>query len=156
MVKLSTGYVKTLDLEAEILKRRASWRRDNPIDEIPPVTSPKIFRDIQQAVEEKVYIDEQILNYIAQIVRATRDNPKVEIGSSPRGGLNLFKLSKANAAINGRDYVIPDDVKIYARDVLSHRIIPKLEYSLQKEMNRGSLVDEALSRVDVPRQTMRR
>lgn len=156
MVKLSTGYVKTLDLEVEILKRRASWRRDNPIDDIPSVTSPKILRDIQRAVEEKVYIDEQILNYIAQIVRATREDPKVEIGSSPRGGLNLFKLSKANAAINGRDYVIPDDVKTYARDVLSHRIIPKLEYSLHKEVNRGSLVDEALSRVDVPRQTMRR
>jgi MoxR-like ATPase len=156
MVKLSTGYVKTPDLEAEILRRRASWRRDNPVDEIPPVTNAKVFFDLQQAVEEKVYVDDQILDYIAQIIRATRDNPYVEVGSSPRGGLSLFKLSKANAAINGRDYVIPDDVKIYARDVLSHRIIPKLEYTLQKEMNLGSLVDEALSRVEVPRQTMRR
>ena len=156
MLKLSTGYVKTLDLESEILKRRATWRRDSPIDEIPAVTSAKVFRDLQQVVEEKVYVDDQILSYIAQIVRATRDNPQVEVGSSPRGGLSLFKLSKANAAINGRDYVVPDDVKMFARDALSHRIIPKMEYAVQKEVNPGSLVDEALSRVEVPRKSMRR
>jgi MoxR-like ATPase len=156
MMKLSTGYVKTLDLEAEILRRRASWRRDSPIDDIPPVTSATIFRDLQQVVEEKVYVDDQIFNYIAQIVRATRNNPQVEVGSSPRGGLSLFKLSKANAAIDGRDYVIPDDVKVFARDALSHRIIPKIEYTLQKQVDTRSLVDEALSIVEVPRQSMRR
>jgi len=156
MVRLSTGYVKTLDLEAEILKRRASWHRDSPIDEIPAVTSARVFRDLQQFVEEKVYVDDEIFRYIAQIVRATRDNPHVEVGSSPRGGLSLFKLSKANAAINGRDYVIPDDVKLFARDALSHRIIPKIEYTLQKEVDTGSLVDEALSSVEVPRRSMRR
>jgi MoxR-like ATPase len=156
MIKLSTGYVKTLDLEAEILKRRASWRRDSPIDEIPSMTSARVFRDLQRVVEEKVYVDDQIFNYIAQIVRATRDNPRVEVGSSPRGGLSLFKLSKANAAIDGRDYVIPDDVKVFARDALSHRIIPKIEFTLQKQVDTGSLVDEALSSVEVPRQSMRR
>ncbi len=156
MVRLSTGYVKTLDLEAEILKRRASWHRDSPIDEIPAVTSARVFRDLQQFVEEKVYVDDEIFRYIAQVVRATRDNPRVEVGSSPRGGLSLFKLSKANAAINGRDYVIPDDVKLFARDALSHRIIPKIEYTLQKEVDTGSLVDEALSSVEVPRRSMRR
>ena len=120
------------------------------------MTSAKVFRDLQQVVEEKVYVDDQILNYIAQIVRATRDNPQVEVGSSPRGGLSLFKLSKANAAINGRDYVVPDDVKIFARDALSHRIIPKVEYAVQREADLGSIVDEALSRVEVPRKSMRR
>jgi MoxR-like ATPase len=156
MVRLSTGYVKTLDLEAEILKRRASWHRDSPIDEIPAVTSARVFSDLQQFVEEKVYVDDEIFRYIAQVVRATRDNPRVEVGSSPRGGISLFKLSKANAAINGRDYVIPDDVKLFARDALSHRIIPKIEYTLQKEVDTGSLVDEALSSVEVPRRSMRR
>lgn len=156
MVRLSTGYVKSLDLEAEILKRRASWRRDSPIDMISAVTSAKIFRDLQQFVEDKVYVDDEIFRYIAQIVRATRENPRVEVGSSPRGGLSLFKLSKAYAAINGRDYVTPDDVKLFARDALSHRIIPKIDYTLQKDVDTGVLVDEAVASVEVPRRTMRR
>jgi len=156
LVKLSTGYVRSLELEAEILKRRSSWRQDDPVEKIPSVTSTDTFRKLQRLVEEEVYVDDQIFTYISRLVRSTRENPYVEVGSSPRGGISLFKVSKANAAINGRDYVIPDDVKLYAKDVLSHRMILKMEYAFEKKITPEGIVDDILSKVEVPKEITRR
>ncbi|MDP2900747.1 MAG: MoxR family ATPase [Candidatus Bathyarchaeota archaeon] len=156
LIKLSTGYVRTLELEAEILKRRAGWRRDDPVDLIPSVTNNQSFQALQETIEKDVYVDEQIFTYISKIVRATRENSYVEVGSSPRGGLSLSKITKANAAINGRDYVVPDDVKLYAKDVLTHRIMLRMEYAFEKNITSAKIVEDILSKTEVPTQVTRR
>jgi MoxR-like ATPase len=154
-LKLSTGYVESVELEAEILRRRSSWRRDDPTDLITPVTDSASFREMQRIVEETVFVDESIFKYISQIVRRTRSSPYVDVGSSPRGGLSLFKVSKAYAAIEGRDYVIPDDVKFFAKDSLSHRIILRMEYALEDKVKPENIVDEIIGSVEPPIQVNR-
>lgn len=151
LLRLSTGYVSSLEKETEILMRRISWKRDDPIDLMEPVTSNEIFKDIQNTVENDIYIDEQILRYISKIVRNTRESPLVDIGSSPRGGLGLLKVSRANAALHGRDYVIPDDVKTFTTEVLSHRIILKMEYALGEKVRPEQIIDEIVKEIDPPR-----
>jgi MoxR-like ATPase len=156
LLRLSTGYVSSLEKETEILMRRISWKRDDPIDLMEPVTSNEIFKDIQNTVENDIYIDEQILRYISKIVRNTRESPLVDIGSSPRGGLGLLKVSRANAALHGRDYVIPDDVKTFTTEVLSHRIILKMEYALGEKVRPEQIIDEIVKEIDPPRDITRR
>ena len=156
LVKLSTGYVETVELEAEILKRRASWKQDDPTELIPSVTSTDAFRLLQDLVETGVYVDEQIYLYISELVRRTRNSPYVDIGASPRGGLSLFKVAKAHAAMNGRDYVIPDDVKLFAVDALAHRMIMKLEYALEERISPESIVEDIVDQVEAPKQVTRR
>ncbi len=80
----------------------------------------------------------------------------MDVGASPRGGLSLFKVAKANAAMNGRDYVIPDDVKQYAVNALAHRMIMKLEYALEDRITPESIIADILDRVEAPKETVRR
>ena len=87
---------------------------------------------------------------ILKIVRKTREHPNVEIGSSPRGGLALLKVSRAMAASRGRDFVTPDDVKMFASDALSHRIILKIEYALEGHQPQ-EIVEQVVSEVEVPK-----
>jgi MoxR-like ATPase len=156
LLRLSTGYVSSLEKETEILMRRISWKRDDPIELIKPVTSNEIFKDLQNTVENDIYIDEQILRYISKIVRSTRESPLVDIGSSPRGGLGLLKISRANAALHGRDYVIPDDVKTFATEVLAHRIILKMEYALGERVRPEQIIDDVVKEIEPPRDITRR
>jgi MoxR-like ATPase len=156
LAKMSTGYVKTLELECEILRRRLNWKVDDPTVKIEPVIKQKEFVEMQGLVEEKVYVDPQILEYIAKIVRATRQHPAVEVGSSPRGGLALLKLSRAHAAVCGRDFVTPDDVKIFAEEALCHRIIIKMDYAFEGKISPKSVVDEVLAHIEVPKNFMRK
>ena len=155
-LKLSTGYVASEELEADILRRRSSWRQDDPTEFINSVMTTEAFRELQDHVETEVYVDDQIYLYISKIVRATRQSPYVEVGSSPRGGLSLFKVSRANAALNGRDYVIPDDVKMYAVEALAHRMIMKLEYALDDRVTPESIVSSVLEKVEAPKEIVRR
>ena len=156
LLKLSTGYVPTEESEADILKRRSDWGQDDPTDKVQSVTTTKRFRELQEIVEQGIYVDDQIYLYISRIVRATRESPYVDVGASPRGGLSLYKVAKANAALNGRDYVIPDDVKLYAVDALAHRLIMKLEYALEEKITPQSIIEEILEEVEAPKGTMRR
>ena len=156
LIKLSTGYVSDEDAEVQILKRRSAWGQDDPTEQIESVTTEEEFRLMQELIEREIYVDDQIYLYISRIVRATRESPYVDVGASPRGGLSLFKVSKANAAINGRDYVIPDDVKLYAVNALAHRLIMKLEYALEDKITPGSIIEEILDQVEAPKEIMRR
>jgi MoxR-like ATPase len=156
LIKLSTGYVPDEDAEVQILKRRSAWGQDDPTEQIESVTTEEEFRLMQEFIEREIYVDDQIYLYISRIVRNTRESPYVDVGASPRGGLSLFKVSKANAAINGRDYVIPDDVKLYAVDALAHRLIMKLEYALEDKITPGSIIEEILDQVEAPKEIMRR
>ena len=149
LIRLKPGYPRSVEEEMEILRRRISWKKDDPTDEIKPVVSLEEFKSLQRFVED-IYVHEDVLRYIAEIVRKTREHEIVEIGASPRGALALMKMARAIAAINGRDYVIPDDVKLVAKEVLSHRIILKIEYAVEGYSGE-EVVEEVLKEVEVPK-----
>ncbi len=147
LVRLHVGY-PSKDEEMEILRRRME-RRKEEVD-IEPITSPEGVLEMQKAVEE-VHVSDAVLDYITSIVFATRDYKReIEIGASPRGSLALLKLSRAYAAMAGRDYVIPDDVKAVTVPALSHRLILKRELWYTK-VSPESVVGRILDRVQVPK-----
>lgn len=150
LLKLSTGYVPTTDAECEILRRRIEWTVDDPTDSVKSVVTREIFRKLQDEAES-IYIHKNILKYIAEIVRRTREHSEVRVGSSPRGGLALLKLSKAMALTLGRNFVTPDDVKVFAKDALPHRIILDIERALEG-ISPAQVVDEAVQDVKAPKE----
>jgi MoxR-like ATPase len=149
MLKMSMGYAESVEEESIILSRRIQWRKDDPSAEIKPIVSAAQFLDLQHKVENNIYIDKSIIDYISKIVRATRQHPKVEVGSSPRGGLSLIKISRAMALINSRDFVTPDDVKDFTTDALAHRIILKIEENLEGVSPRN-IIDDIVKNIPAP------
>ena len=119
IMKLSVGY-PSADEEQEVLKRRRERRRD-AVD-LQPVTDADGLLRIREIVEQ-VYVDPDIERYIVELARRTRSYRQVAVGASPRGSLALLKLARASAAMQGRSYVLPDDIKQYAGPALSHRLI---------------------------------
>jgi MoxR-like ATPase len=149
MLKMSAGYAESLEEESTILTRRIQWRKDDPSKDVTAVISSEQFLRLQHLVENEIYIDKSILDYVSRIVRATREHPKVDIGSSPRGGLSLLKLSRAMAFIHGRDFVTPDDVKAFTTDALAHRIILNVEDTIEGVSPR-QIVEEIVKGIAVP------
>jgi len=156
LLKLSMGYVDTHEEESLILKRRIAWRKDDPMDMIESVTDQETFVEMQRFIEEEMYVDEQIIDYITEIVRLTREHPVVEVGASPRGGLALMKAARAHAAVSGREFVTPDDVKMFVVDALGHRMIMKMEYAIEGTFTADAILADILGKVEVPKQFMRR
>ena len=147
LVRLRVGY-PTREQEKEILRRRIERKREDV--EINPVVSAEEVTEMQRAIEN-VYVSEPVLDYIVDIVIATRnDRRSLDVGASPRGSLALLKLSRAYAAINGRDYVIPDDVKAVAVPALSHRLILKRELWYTR-VSHESVMEKILEKVPVPK-----
>ncbi|MCS7114523.1 MAG: MoxR family ATPase [Nitrososphaerota archaeon] len=146
IMKIRVGY-PSVEHEAEILKRRL-LRKSDSID-VKQVADPGTVVQLQKAVEQ-VYVDDDILRYIAEIVQATRRHPKVEVGASPRGSLAILKLARSHALYNSRDYVTPDDVKSVAVPALCHRIIFKTEYWF-RGVTPESIIEQILSEVPVPK-----
>lgn len=145
VVKLHVGY-PSADEEQEILERRRRRKQDSI--SLNPIVTPQIFLAMRQFVED-VYIHPDVERYIVDIVAATRHHRQVMIGVSPRGSLALLKLTRAWAAIHGRNYVTPDDVKYFIHDALSHRII--LEPSLWGSKTiESTVIDESIQSVAVP------
>jgi len=150
MLRLCPGYPESVEEEMEILNRRIEWRKDDPTEDVEPCVSIEEFRKMQEFVESSIYVSKSILKYIAELVRATRKHDFVEVGSSPRGGLALLKVTRALAAMDGRDYVIPDDVKAVAVDALAHRIILKVEKAVEG-IRPEVVVEDVLKEVEVPK-----
>jgi MoxR-like ATPase len=117
LLKTNMGYPSEAE-ENDLLLRYA---RQDPLTALDPVTTPEQIMQMQQAVRE-VRVEVQVRTYLVRVVRATRTHPAVELGVSPRGALALYRASQAWAAIFGRDYVLPDDIKALAPSVLTHRI----------------------------------
>lgn len=155
MFKLKTGYPATVDAESTILVRRLAWQKDDPTSDISPVIDTTAFLRLQRIVETDIYVDRAIVDYITSMVRATRDHPRIMVGSSPRGGLALLKAARGIALIHGRDFVVPDDVKMIATDALAHRIILNVEDVLESA-DPNSIVDEIIHSVPVPTELRRR
>lgn len=145
MVKLSIGYPKP-DEEVEILSRRAERKQDKVA--LQAVIAPEVFLAMRAAVEG-VYIDPDVRRYIVDLVAATRQHSQVVVGVSPRGSLTLLKLARAWAAIQGRDFVIPDDIKEFTRPALAHRLVldPNLWGSKKSE---NMVIDQVVAAVRVP------
>jgi MoxR-like ATPase len=145
MVKLSIGYPQPEE-EEEILKRRAERKQDNVA--LQAVITPEVFLAMRAAVEE-VYVDPDVRRYMVDLAVGTRRHHQVVVGASPRGSLALLKLARAWAAIQGRDFVVPDDIKSFARPALAHRLVldPNLWGSNKTET---SVIDQVMSSVRVP------
>jgi len=119
IMKLSVGY-PTAEDEQEILRRRRERRQDAfTLQRAIDADGLLAMRE----VVESIHVDNDVERYIVDIVRATRSHRHVAIGASPRGGLALLKLTRAWAAMHGRDYILPDDIKYFAQTALSHRLI---------------------------------
>jgi MoxR-like ATPase len=146
IMRIRIGYPDKVS-EIEILKRRITRRTDG--FSIKTIVNATTLIEMQNAVEG-IHADDGVLSYITDIVRATRTHGQVDIGASPRGSLSLLKLARANAALSGRDYILPDDVKAICSEALSHRIIPKAA-SWVRGFDSGSVIDEIVRAVPVPR-----
>ena len=120
MMKAKIGYPEP-DAEHEILRvgsQKAS------IENLAPILDREQVVACQNLVDEGIIASEKIINYILTITYATRKHPMIEIGISTRGAMVLLKCAKCVAWMRGRDYVVPEDVKIFAQDVLTHRLQP--------------------------------
>jgi MoxR-like ATPase len=145
IMKLSIGYPSVEDEQAILHRRRE--RRSDAFD-LHPVTNAEGLLAMRQAVEE-VHLESDIEKYIVNLVNSTRQHRQIAVGASPRGTLALLKLVRAWAAMQGRSYIIPDDVKEFAQPALSHRLIlePDL-WTVRKAAE--DMIDELLRIVPVP------
>jgi len=145
LLRAGFGY-PSADAEWEMLARRLE-RRVDEVD-LRPVIDRETLLEMQQAIEA-VHVDESIGRYVVALVGATRESPSVSVGSSPRGSLALVKLSRCRAALAGRDFVTPDDVKNVAIPALAHRLVLRPELWVQRRTG-ADVVQEVLDQVPTP------
>jgi MoxR-like ATPase len=146
LLRVGVGYPSRAE-EWEVLLRRVGQRSDE-ISLRPQLDGPGLI-SLQQAVED-VYVAQSVGLYMVDLVAATRSSPRVEVGASPRGSLALLKLSRSRAALVGRDFVTPDDVKEVAVPALAHRLTLRPELWVQR-VRSEDVVRECLESVPTPR-----
>ncbi|MDE2902511.1 MAG: MoxR family ATPase [Chloroflexota bacterium] len=144
LMRVNLGYPDRQD-ELRVLATR---QREQPIDDIQQVVTLEEVFAAQEAVKD-VYVDPLVSSYIVDVARATREHADVYLGASPRGSLGLFRAGQALAAISGRDYVVPDDVKRLAESVLSHRVIVSPAARI-RSVDTRAIVADILDVVPVP------
>jgi len=145
MLKLTVGYPDLAE-ETEILRRRHNRRQEEVA--LSRVTDAKEIVGMRKIVET-VHVDEDLESYIAAIIQETRHDRHVSVGSSPRGSLAFLKMARANAALEGRDYILPDDIKRFSIPVLCHRLILQPEYWLTRQVA-DRVIAEIFAKVPVP------
>jgi len=141
---LSLGYLEK-EQEVQLLKR---LQKTHPIESLEPVCEPDELSRMKEFVKE-VYVDDSVMDYAVRIVARTRSHPDVALGASPRGTIALVHLSRALAAMSERNFVLPDDVKSIALDVLAHRLILKPEARLMRK-SKKEIVEEILNSEEAP------
>ncbi len=146
MLRIGVGYPERED-EWEVLERRLERASDEV--ELEPVVGRDELIEMQRAIEQ-VHVDRSVGLYMVDLVAATRDAPGVQVGASPRGSLALLKLSRCRAALAGRDFVVPEDVKAVAVPALAHRLSLRPELWVQR-LRPEDLVLELLDRVPTPK-----
>ena len=144
LMRMSLGYPSPAD-EIRILEAQ---QHVHPIETIEQVVDSPELLDMQEQVKE-VYVHDAIKEYIVALVGATRKHGDVYLGASPRGSLTLYKTGQARAALQGRDYVIPDDVKALAQVTLAHRLIVNPSARI-KEVDPRTVIKEILQAVEAP------
>ena len=144
LLRIRLGYPDEFE-EGEMLQR---FHPGSPLDSLEAVTGDQEFLEIQALVAD-VRVDPALRDYIVKVVQATRRHEDVELGASPRASIGLYRCSQALAAIQGRSYVIPDDVKALASYALAHRVILKPQARL-RDLTSERVIGEILSHVPVP------
>ncbi|RMF93421.1 MAG: MoxR family ATPase [Planctomycetota bacterium] len=144
LMRYAVGY----PAPAEELQMLSMLEKRHPIEDVKPVVSPKEIIDVQRRIRS-VYVDEKVRQYIVDIVNATREHEDLALGGSPRATIALFRAAQALAAIFGRNYVLPDDVKRLLFPILNHRLILKPESRLRK-MTVERVLEEVTDVVRVP------
>jgi MoxR-like ATPase len=144
MMNISLGYPKTAD-EMKILD---THQHHHPLDDLTQIMTAEELVYIQQQIRA-IHVDPSIREYIVAIANATRTHPNIYLGTSPRGSLALFRATQALAAIRGRGYVIPDDVKLLAKPTLAHRIIVTPAARV-RGITSAATLEEILQSVPVP------
>jgi MoxR-like ATPase len=144
LLRIHLGYPTMTD---EVLIMEGQ-QRQHPIDSLQRVTGPDEILSMQRAVKD-VYVDPLIKQYIVALVDSTRKHASVYLGASPRGSLALYRTCQARALLDGRDFVVPDDVKELAYATLGHRIIVSPSARV-KNVTAQEVVDSALERIPVP------
>ena len=145
MLKLTVGY-PSLEEEKEILQRRRSRQVEEV--QLQPVISAAEVLQMRQVIET-VHVDDDLELYIARLVHETRSDRRVAVGASPRASLAFLKMARARAALQGRAYILPDDIKWFAVPVLSHRMIMQPEYWMGRRVAEEVIAD-VLNKVPVP------
>jgi len=145
MVKTSLGYPHE-EGEIELLRRRAGRTKQSP--SIDRVVTDEIVSELR-SVPETVRVDEDLMEYMAKIARTTRNHSQVKVGVSPRGTQRLFESARARAALVGREYVTPDDVKRIAQPVLAHRLVLTPDATVSN-VDKSEVIDTVLDEVPVP------
>jgi MoxR-like ATPase len=145
MLKLTVGY-PSLNEEKEILHRRHQ-RQVEEVTLVPVISAAEVL-DMRRTVET-VHVDGDLELYIAQLVHETRGDRRVAVGASPRASLAFLKMSRARAALQGRNYILPDDIKHFAVPVLVHRLIMQPEYWMGRRVAED-VINDVLTKVPVP------
>lgn len=143
-MRVTLGYPSPKD-EVEILTRQM---KHHPIEDVRPVLAEKEAAELQVAVRD-VFLEESLKDYIVTLVGRTREHPDLDLGASPRGSIALMRCAQAVAAIAGRDYVRPDDIKRVAVSALAHRVIVKSEQSIYG-LRARRVIEEILESVPAP------
>jgi MoxR-like ATPase len=144
MMNISLGYPKAAD-EMKILD---THQHHHPLEDLTQIMTAEELVRIQHQVRS-IHVDPSIREYIVAIANATRNHPNIYLGTSPRGSLALFRATQALAAIRGRGYVIPDDVKLLAKPTLAHRIIVTPAARV-RGITSAATLEEILQSVPVP------
>ena len=144
LMKIKIGY-PSLNDEITILDLQ---QLRHPIETIDIVVEEKEIISVQNAIKH-VYVSDAVKKYIVNLTRATRDHTDIYLGVSPRGSLSLYRVSQALAAIKGRDYVLPDDVKMMAKNVMGHRMVVQPSARL-RNLTSDQIIGEILNQVVVP------
>ena len=145
MLKLTVGY-PDLSEETEILHRRHKRQKEDVV--LTRVANAKIIVELRKVVET-IHVDQDLETYIATIIQETRHDRHVAVGSSPRGSLAFLKMARANAVLEGRDFILPDDIKRFSVPVLSHRLILQPEYWLTRQVA-DRVIADIFAKVPVP------
>jgi len=145
MLKLKVGYPSEVE-EKLILHRRRERKQDEVV--LSEITTAKQLLELRAAVET-VHVDADLEGYIAALVHATRADRRVAVGASPRASLAFLKMARANAALEGRDFVTPDDIKRYAVPVLGHRVILQPEYWMASSVT-DDVIRDSVQKTPVP------
>ena len=145
MLKLTVGY-PNVEEEKLILRRRRERKQDEVV--LREITKARQLLELREAVET-VHVDADLEGYIAEIVHATRIDRRVAVGASPRGSLAFLKMARANAALDGRDFITPDDIKRYANPVLIHRVILQPEYWMARQVT-DDVIRDVFDKTPVP------
>jgi len=145
MVKLTVGY-PSVEEETDILRRRRERMQEDV--QLNMVTNARQLLELRQAVES-VFVDTDLETYIARLVHETRIDRRVAVGGSPRASLAFLKLARARAALENREFILPDDIKHFAQPVLSHRLILQPEFWMARRVAE-EVIRDVIDKVPVP------